>query len=81
LETVGAFFFGCLVDLDHFAAAGSLRLTDATNLQSRPLGHCLTVMLVYAALVYVTTEALQAGKGWGMRAALLSLRWIDSPYC
>lgn len=35
------FLMGCCIDLDHFIAARSLRLIDATSLPSRPFGHCI----------------------------------------
>ena len=38
-----------VLDIDHFAAAGSLSLSDATHLRARPLLHCLPVALLAAS--------------------------------
>jgi hypothetical protein len=50
-ENILATVFGSMVDIDHFVAAGSLSLSAATNLPSRPWGHCLfTGLIVSVAL-------------------------------
>ena len=41
-------FFSCILDLDHFIAAKSFTLHDATHLSSRPFGHAIAfICLVY----------------------------------
>lgn len=44
---------GSLVDLDHFMAAGSVSLADATNLQTRPLGHTVVAGVLSSIAVFV----------------------------
>jgi hypothetical protein len=41
LELLLSFFFGCVLDIDHFIAGGALTLQAATTLSSRPFGHSL----------------------------------------
>lgn len=45
-EIVFAACMGSLLDLDHFFAAGSLRLSNATGLVGRPWGHCVMALFV-----------------------------------
>lgn len=51
-EVALSLFIGSAVDIDHFIAAGSMSLTDATHLQSRPLGHMVlsALLAAFAAL-------------------------------
>lgn len=49
-------FIGSAVDVDHFIAAGSISLTHATHLQSRPIGH----MVLAAALASCAALLLSA---------------------
>ena len=44
---------GSLVDLDHFIAAGSVSLADATNLQTRPLGHTVVAGVLTSLAVFM----------------------------
>ena len=44
---------GSLVDLDHFIAAGSVSFADATNLQTRPLGHTVVAGVLTSLTVFV----------------------------
>lgn len=46
VEIVFAAFVGSALDLDHFLAAGSLRLSRATGLPGRPWGHCVAALVV-----------------------------------
>lgn len=45
-ETFCAACLGSALDLDHFLAAGSLRLSRATGLAERPWGHSLAALVV-----------------------------------
>ena len=51
------FLAATLLDLAHFIAAGSLRLTGAVNLPSRPQTYSLTFALVMGALVLVISRS------------------------
>jgi hypothetical protein len=44
---------GCLVDVDHFIAAGSLSLAAAKSLHSRPYGHSVSFLLLISALFHL----------------------------
>lgn len=46
VEVVFAACVGSALDLDHFVAAGSLRLSRATGLAERPWGHCVAALVV-----------------------------------
>jgi hypothetical protein len=60
----GCFALGSLLDLDHFASAGSVRLRDALSLPERPLLHSSLVVLCIGALL----------------AALFARRWPNLPF-
>ncbi|KAH9381350.1 hypothetical protein HPB48_000405 [Haemaphysalis longicornis] len=45
LDSLLGGLFACAVDVDHFLAAGSFRIEDATNLKTRPFLHCSSVVL------------------------------------
>lgn len=45
-------FFSCVLDLDHFVAAKSFKLYDATHLSSRPFGHAISFILLVYFLLY-----------------------------
>lgn len=45
-EVVLAACAGSALDLDHFVAAGSLRLSRAMDLAGRPWGHCVAALVV-----------------------------------
>lgn len=51
-ELLGAGVVGSLLDLDHFAAAVSLSLGDATSLGARPKGHAV-LFIVFAMVRYI----------------------------
>jgi hypothetical protein len=51
-ELLGAGVVGSLLDLDHFAAAVSLSLGDATSLGARPKGHAM-LFIVLAMVRYI----------------------------
>ncbi|KAJ8917197.1 hypothetical protein NQ315_012689 [Exocentrus adspersus] len=53
LETACCTFLASLIDLDHFAAAKSLNLKDATNLKERPPLHCSTFPLLLSVSLLV----------------------------
>lgn len=46
VEVAFAACIGIALDLDHFLAAGSLRLSKATSLAGRPWGHCVAALVV-----------------------------------
>lgn len=45
VEIVFAACVGSALDVDHFMAAGSLRLSKATGLAGRPWGHCVAALV------------------------------------
>jgi hypothetical protein len=47
---------GSAVDVDHFLAAGSLTLSGATSLSTRPFGHCLMVGAVISVAAGMLTN-------------------------
>eukprot|EP01137_Pigoraptor_chileana_P006369 Opistho-2@50658 len=52
-HVIACLFVACLMDLDHFIAAGSLKLEDALSLESRPFGHSLIFAALVATPIYV----------------------------
>lgn len=46
MELLIAFLFASALDVDHFIAAGTLRLSAATSLTARPYNHAITVVIV-----------------------------------
>ncbi|XP_018330485.1 transmembrane protein 267 [Agrilus planipennis] len=60
LEIFSCTFFASIIDIDHFVAARSLRLKDATNLYSRPILHCSTVPLVLIVTLTVLAFLTQS---------------------
>uniref|UniRef100_A0A023GD69 Transmembrane protein 267 n=1 Tax=Amblyomma triste TaxID=251400 RepID=A0A023GD69_AMBTT len=50
-DTLLCGLFGCAVDVDHFLAARSLKIEDATNLETRPFLHCSSAVLASLSLV------------------------------
>lgn len=50
-ESILCGLFGCVVDVDHFLAARSLKIEDATNLGRRPFLHCSSAVLASLSLV------------------------------
>ena len=51
-----SYIFGSLIDLDHFLAANSISFIKATNLSTRPYGHCMIVGLSLILLSYFITS-------------------------
>lgn len=45
-------FFSFILDLDHFIAAKSFTLHDATHLSSRPFGHAIFFIFLVSFLIY-----------------------------
>ncbi|CAM9419998.1 unnamed protein product [Pylaiella littoralis] len=60
-EIVLAACVGSALDLDHFLAAGSLRLSRATGLAGRPWGHCVAALVVVALAMAALTRNARAG--------------------
>ncbi|KAJ8962020.1 hypothetical protein NQ314_005802, partial [Rhamnusium bicolor] len=59
LEVAVCSFIASIIDLDHFVAAKSLQLKDATNLKQRPPLHCSTFPLVTCILLLFVSYILQ----------------------
>lgn len=53
LQCILCLLLACLVDVDHFLAAGSLRLKDALSLPARPPFHATTIIPVITAFLYI----------------------------
>lgn len=73
----------CALDADHFLAARSLRLADATHLPTRPFGHAVAFIaassLAAAALTRHPSYALLVVAAWGshqLRDALRRGLWL-----
>ncbi|CBJ32551.1 conserved unknown protein [Ectocarpus siliculosus] len=60
LEVLFAACVGSALDLDHFLAAGSVRLSRATALAGRPWGHCVAALIVAAFAVAALTRNARA---------------------
>lgn len=60
LRVLLATALACAVDVDHFLAAGSVHLTEATSLSTRPLGHS-TFLAVVAVLAICACVGLKQG--------------------
>merc|ERR1712181_163529 len=71
-EFVGSFFCSTVIDVDHFLAAGSLRIKDAVNLPSRPLLHCSSLLLLPLLLALLLRHSLH------LRPLLLLLTCVFS---
>lgn len=60
IETVLSMLIGSAVDIDHFVAAGSISLTAATHLPTRPWGHavlsCVVVTLLVWTLIFAAVK-------------------------
>ncbi|KAF2892997.1 hypothetical protein ILUMI_13173 [Ignelater luminosus] len=57
------------IDLDHFIAARSFNLKDATNLQNRPLLHCSSLLLLLTLSVILIAYFVQIR--WLLRLGLI----------
>ncbi|XP_077487289.1 LOW QUALITY PROTEIN: transmembrane protein 267 [Amblyomma americanum] len=68
--------FGCAVDVDHFLAAKSLKIEDATNLGTRPFLHCSSVVL--ASLLAAALMGKLYGQVLVYKVALIALVAVAS---
>jgi hypothetical protein len=59
LQALAAAVLGCLLDADHFIAAGSLSLHGATHLSSRPFGHAVLFTVVVAGVLFCMTRSVR----------------------
>ena len=53
-----ALTFSSLLDIDHFIAANSFNLKDATNLQFRPFGHSIFFLFIVSTFFYLYFESI-----------------------
>lgn len=53
---IGPYICGTFIDIDHFIAAKSFYYINATNLQSRPFGHCMLFGCLLVILVYALSK-------------------------
>jgi len=68
LQVIATYLLGCGLDLDHFVAARSTSIADASRLNSRPWGHAVLFVVVSAALA---AAVLPRRPLW----ALLAMAW------
>jgi len=61
-ELLVSLILGVAVDVDHFVAAGSLSLTAATHLSSRPFGHAYITCLFLSMGVW----SVSGSRRWGL---------------
>jgi hypothetical protein len=78
-----AFVVACALDADHFLAARSLRLVDATRLPTRPFGHAVAFVAASSLAAAVLTPhpayGLLLAAAWGshqLRDALRRGLWL-----
>ncbi|XP_031334175.1 transmembrane protein 267 isoform X2 [Photinus pyralis] len=57
------------IDLDHFYAARSFSLKDATSLKNRPALHCSSVPLIVVFILFLISYTLR--ERWLLRVALI----------
>lgn len=55
-EVIIAIFIGCVIDVDHFLAAKSLRIQDALNLPSRPAFHSTSLIFLATFSLYAISK-------------------------
>ncbi|CAM9177685.1 unnamed protein product [Scytosiphon promiscuus] len=86
VEVVFTAGVGSLLDLDHFFAAGSLRLSKATGLAGRPWGHCVMALFVLALATAALTHnaraavaSFVAGSSHQLRDATRRGLWMYPP--
>jgi hypothetical protein len=73
LEISLAFFFGSVLDIDHFIAGGALSLKAATTLHSRPFGHSLLfIFLASVSLIMIIISSLSLSCPHLIAQALLA---------
>lgn len=68
--------FGCAVDVDHFLAARSLNIENATSLKTRPFLHCSSVVLASLSAVALLGKLL--GLAQVYKVALIALVAVAS---
>lgn len=76
LDSLLGGLFACAVDVDHFLAAGSFRIEDATNLKTRPFLHCSSVVL--AALSASALAGRLCGHAQIYKVSLIALVAVAS---
>lgn len=62
-EVFISFLCGSIVDVDHFIAASSLSLTDATHLKLRPYGHTILVGCTCSVVVFLLSALFSRWNG------------------
>jgi hypothetical protein len=68
-ESLLAFISGCVVDIDHFIAAGKFSLHAATHLQRRPFGHSIIFIIISTIAVRL------------LSSYRLTLLYVSSVFC
>ncbi|KAK7864011.1 hypothetical protein R5R35_000117 [Gryllus longicercus] len=75
-ETCACGFLSSLIDIDHFIAARSVKLTDALNLTSRPFLHCSSVVFLLCVIFISVSSVFNLKEittfGWILFAAFVS---------
>lgn len=66
----------CAVDVDHFIAAGSVKIKDVTNLKNRPFLHCTSVVLF--VVVLLTAMAKLRGQAQLYRLGVIAFAAVFS---
>lgn len=51
IDVMLSYVCGSFIDSDHFIAAGALSFAKATNLSSRPIGHCFMTLALLSIIV------------------------------
>ncbi|CAM9339258.1 unnamed protein product [Choristocarpus tenellus] len=64
---------GSFLDLDHFAAAGSFRLSQALGLSARPWGHSTSAKLLIVSVCSVSYAMVLWGLTLNTRAAFATI--------
>jgi hypothetical protein len=75
-ELLLAVLMACAVDVDHFIAAASLHLSDATNLQARPFGHAFIFIFAASLVSYLIFKSTRLA--WQTFTALLCHQLRDA---
>ncbi|CAN0491457.1 unnamed protein product, partial [Scytosiphon promiscuus] len=85
-EALVAACVGSLLDLDHFLAAGSIRLSQATGLSNRPWCHSVVALFVAALVTSALTHnkraaaaVFSAGASHQLRDATRRGLWLYPP--
>ncbi|XP_078042385.1 transmembrane protein 267 [Augochlora pura] len=76
MHIFGCFFLSSVIDVDHFIAAWSWNLNDATHLKKRPFLHCTTVPIVIWVFLNMHSSIFDHPKSsyysWMILASFLS---------